>query len=295
MGDNARTGAEGEDWEGAIRKALLQKRRRGETGENETGEDGDGDDGGLDPSEVENLKAALGRVSTTWRKRTQGQRLSAQRWIQRETHLERHAQWRIDLAELLEATYTHVFIVFLLLVDLAATAVDILKTIHNKSHDLDVCVDLVERCTTCIGHFDRSPEWEWTYWTSIVILAILMLNVFGLIVANGRSFFVNPLYVLDLVVVSTALGLEIMLDADTAGLIIILTLWRIVRVAHGIFEVTDEAWEKNIHELEAHVKLVQDAYDKDHELLKEKDRRIAELESRLGDSNDYTSSTYENS
>ena len=69
---------------------------------------------------------------------------------------------------------------------------------------------------------------------------ILMLDVFALIVANGRSFW-NPLYLLDLVVVSTALVLEILLDADTAGLIIVLTLRRIVRVAHGIFEVTDEA------------------------------------------------------
>lgn len=157
-----------------------------------------------------------------------------------------------------------------------------------------MCVDLVEQCTTCIGHFERSPEWKWTYWTSIVILAILMLNVFALIVANGRSFFLNPLYLLDLVVVSTALALEIALDADTAGLIIILTLWRIVRVAHGIFEVTDEAWEKNIHQLEEKVKAVQDAHDKDQALLAEKDRRISELQSRLaGLNDDYSSNRYE--
>jgi hypothetical protein len=151
----------------------------------------------------------------------------------------------------------------------------------------------VEMCTTCIGHFERSPEWKFTYWISIVILVILMVNVLALVVANGTAFFRNPLYLLDFVVVSTALGLEIMLDADTAGLIIILTLWRIVRVAHGIFEVTDEAWEKNIHQLESQVKRVQDAYDRDQELLKEKDRRISELEGRLGDSNDNTSSTNE--
>ncbi|KAG0607017.1 hypothetical protein M758_9G186200 [Ceratodon purpureus] len=302
MEDDARADeADGGDWDGTIRTALLRR------GDQEGGYNGDGDgDGGygdgdgVDPSEVENLKSALGRVSATWRKRTQGQRLSAQRWIEREAHEEPRAQWRNELGELLEATHTHVIIVVLLLVDLAATAADILKTIHNKSHDLDVCVEMVEQCTTCIGHFERSPEWKWTYWISIVILAVLMLNVFALIVANGRSFFGNPLYLLDLVVVSTALGLEILLDADTAGLIIILTLWRIVRVAHGIFEVTDEAWEKNIHQLEAQVKRVQEAYDRDQELLREKDRRIAEqaeriseLGARLGESNDYGSSAYE--
>jgi hypothetical protein len=290
MADDARAGGVGGEFEGTIRDALLRK-RRGEDGDGEGHGEGEGD--GLDPSELEALKSSLARVSSTWRKRTQGQRLSAQRWIQQEAHEERRAQWRNDLAELLEATYTHIFIVSLLLVDLAATAADILKTIHNKSHDLDVCVDLVEMCTTCIGHFERSPEWKFTYWISIVILVILMVNVLALVVANGTAFFRNPLYLLDFVVVSTALGLEIMLDADTAGLIIILTLWRIVRVAHGIFEVTDEAWEKNIHQLESQVKRVQDAYDRDQELLKEKDRRISELEGRLGDSNDNTSSTNE--
>lgn len=227
-------------------------------------------------------------VSKAWRKRTQAQRLSAQRWIEQETHVPRRARWREELAEALEATWTHVAIVVLLLVDLAATAIDILKTMHNKSHDLDVCVDLVESCQGCIGHFEHSAEWKWTYWTSIVILVILMLNVLGLIVAFGRSFFLHPLYVLDLVVVSTALGLEVLLDADTAGLIIILTLWRIVRVAHGIFEVTDEAWEKSIRELETQVKGVQDAYERAQEALQEKNRelgekdgRIAELEARL--------------
>lgn len=288
MADDARAGGDGGEFEGTIRDALLRK-PLGEDGDGE----GHGEGDGLDPSELEALKSSLARVTSTWRKRTQGQRLSAQRWIQQEAHEERRAQWRNDLAELLEATYTHIFIVSLLLVDLAATAADILKTIHNKSHDLDVCVDLVEMCTTCIGHFERSPEWKFTYWISIVILVILMVNVLALVVANGTAFFRNPLYLLDFVVVSTALGLEIMLDADTAGLIIILTLWRIVRVAHGIFEVTDEAWEKNIHQLESQVKRVQDAYDRDQELLKEKDRRISELEGRLGDSNDNTSSTYE--
>lgn len=288
MADDTRSGYGASDWEDTTRKALLQEVERVEAGAG--GEGAEDENGVTDPSDVENLKAALKQVTTAWRNRTQGQR-----WTERGDDRKDgpKAQWRCDLAELLEATWTHVFIVFLLVIDLAATAIDILKTIHSKSHDLDVCIELVEKCTTCVGHFERSPEWKWTYWTSIVILSILMLNVVGLIVANGMSFFRNPLYLLDLIVVSTALALEIALDADTAGLIIVLTLWRIVRVAHGIFEVTDEAWEKNIHELESQVKAVQEAHDKDQELLREKDRRISELECRFGDSNDDMSSRYE--
>lgn len=278
MDAHGRTDLEGADWDDSATTALLPEREPQDAGDGEM----------PDPGDASSLGSALQEVSKAWRKRTQAQRLSAQRWIEQETHVPRRARWREELAEALEATWTHVAIVVLLLVDLAATAIDILKTMHNKSHDLDVCVDLVESCQGCIGHFEHSAEWKWTYWTSIVILVILMLNVLGLIVAFGRSFFLHPLYVLDLVVVSTALGLEVLLDADTAGLIIILTLWRIVRVAHGIFEVTDEAWEKSIRELETQVKGVQDAYERAQEALQEKNRelgekdgRIAELEARL--------------
>jgi hypothetical protein len=128
---------------------------------------------------------------------------------------------RIDHIEsigiLAESTKAHVFIVSLLVVDLIATAVDILKTIHNKSLDLNSCVALAEECA-CVDHFQRSEEWEITYWISITILVILLLNVFGLLVSFGISFFFHPGYILDLVVVATALLLEVLLDAETAGL-----------------------------------------------------------------------------
>lgn len=75
--------------------------------------------------------------------------------------------------------------------------------------------------------------------------------------------------------------LELTLHTDTAGVIIMLTLWRIVRVAHGIFEVTDEAWEKDIHRLETQVQAVQSACDEEQVLLQERDQQIAELEARL--------------
>ncbi|KAG0618770.1 hypothetical protein M758_4G090900 [Ceratodon purpureus] len=236
---------------------------------------------GLIPTEVANLKRELANVSATWRRRTHASRLSARRWIQREDHVDRRAPWRKRIAGVLESTWFHVAVVVLLAVDLTAVAIDILKTIHIKSADLNDCVALVEACTSCVGHFERREEWKWSYWISIVILGLLLLNVFGLIVAFGRAFFLHPLYVLDLIVVSTALGLEIGLHTDTAGVIIVITLWRIVRVAHGIFEVTDEAWEKDIHRLESQVQVVQSACDKEQELLAEKDRRIAELEAQL--------------
>lgn len=252
------------DPEDTIRTALLRKKREQRADEN-LGED-----------DIANLKTSLAHITDVWRQKTSGKRKPGKEGAE-----ERRAPWRKELAEALESAYTHLFIVVLLLVDLLATAIDILKTIHNKSHDLDACVAMVESCTSCIGHFERSKEWEWTYWLSIAILIVLLVNIAGLFVAFGLSFFRHPGYVLDLVVVVTALLLEILLDADTAGLLIILTLWRIVRVAHGIFEVTDEAWEKDMKNLEGQIHAVQTAHDQDQELLRQKDSRIHELELQL--------------
>ncbi|KAG6546318.1 hypothetical protein Mapa_012359 [Marchantia paleacea] len=185
------------------------------------------------------------------------------------------APWRTKLGKALESTPFHVLIVILLLVDLLATAIDILKTVHSKSSDLDHCTALLEECQ-CLEHLEHSEHWKFLYWISISILSFLCLNVLGLLAAFGRSFFFHPGYVLDSVVVGTALGLEIGLDTDTAGLLIILTLWRIVRVAHGIFEVTDGHWEKEIKKLEEHIHESEAMHARDQE-------RIAQLEGRKTD------------
>jgi hypothetical protein len=229
--------------------------------------------------QIENLKSSLAHVTDVWRSKTGGRPMMA--WVQESEY--RRAPWRKNLAETLESTSTHCIIVGLLLVDLLATAIDILKTIHDKSDDLNSCVSLVEVCS-CVEHFERTEEWKWTYWIGIIILIILLLNILGLLLAFGFSFFFHPGYVLDLVVVTTALLLEIFLDAETAGLLVILSIWRIVRVAHGIFEVTDEAWEEDIHKLQDQIQKVQDDHQKDLQVLQEKSQRIAELEAKVFDS-----------
>ncbi|CAM6102862.1 unnamed protein product [Calypogeia fissa] len=219
------------------------------------------------------LKGSLDKISKFWEKKKKASFNFSAGIIEGDTR----AQWRKDLAEFLESTPVHVFIVVLLLTDLFATAVDILKTIHIKTTDLDTCVAYLER-GDCVDSFEGTKPWEVVFWISIAILSVLALNVLLLLVAFGFRFWRNPGYVLDAFVVGTALLLEIFLSTDTVGLLVILTLWRIVRVAHGIFEVTDEAWEKEINSFKKRLADAESAHD---ELLREKDQRIAELERAL--------------
>jgi len=226
------------------------------------------------PSDFKGLQDSIELIKAEWEKRRK-----VIRWWQHLLPVQgrRRAQWRKRLGEFLESTPVHVGTLILLLIDLMSTAVDLLKTLHNKSRDLNSCTTLLESCQ-CVSQFERSQSIEFLYWVGIVILTLLLFNVGGLLVAFGFSFFCHPGYVLDLLVLTTALCLEIFLDAQTAGLLVILNLWRIVRVAHGIFEVTDEAMESEIHNIEVQFEDLQTKNRDMQELLQQKDQRIAELE-----------------
>ncbi|EFJ10096.1 hypothetical protein SELMODRAFT_128853 [Selaginella moellendorffii] len=189
------------------------------------------------------------------------------------------SSWRHNLRGALESTPAHVTIVALLLIDLLATAVDLLLTIHNTSADLRECSASVRACQCDPTGFSSGREpWEFLHWISVGILGVLMLNVIGLMVAFGASFFKHAGYVLDLFVVTSALVLEVFFQADTAGLLIILNLWRIVRVAHGIFEVTDEAWENEIEDMKERIEGAEERFNRE---CGARDRRIQQLEAQL--------------
>ncbi|CAM6118283.1 unnamed protein product [Calypogeia fissa] len=143
----------------------------------------------------------------------------------------------------------------------------------SKTTDLNTCVAYLERCD-CVDSSESTKPWEVVFWDLHSHSECARFECCALI-----GCFWEPCYVLDTFVVGTTLSSEIFLGTDTIGLLVILTLWWIVMVAHGIFEVTDEAWEK-----ESSKKRLADAefeHDDDQQLLREKDPRIAELERTL--------------
>jgi hypothetical protein len=93
--------------------------------------------------------------------------------------------------------------------------------------------------------------------TTVIILSIFMVELSILMAACGvKKFFTSLFYVLDLVVVSVSLALEIVfltLDESQVelivGLLVLSRLWRFVRIGHGIFATTYELSSKE-HEHE---------------------------------------------
>lgn len=87
--------------------------------------------------------------------------------------------------------------------------------------------------------------------SSVSILSIFLLELLVLLAILRVSFFRNYLYIFDLFVVSSALALEIALrksDAnDVAGFLILLRLWRFMRIAHGLATITLESSHDDEH------------------------------------------------
>lgn len=165
--------------------------------------------------------------------------------------------WRHQLGKALESDFAHWAVLVLILVDVIATSVDIVLTLHTKANDVKECRALLEECTQPQPWEPHSMEHEPLFYTSAGILGLLCLNIVLLLVAFGLRFFRHPGYVLDLAIIPTALFLEVFLDSEVLALLIILNLWRLIRVAHGVFTVTDDAIEEEVVHLKRSLAILQ--------------------------------------
>ncbi|GAQ80331.1 hypothetical protein KFL_000510320 [Klebsormidium nitens] len=186
--------------------------------------------------------------------------------------------WRHKLGKALESDFAHLTILVLILVDVVATSVDIVLTLHTKANDVKECRLLLEECSQPTPWEPHSTEHEPLFFTSTGILGLLCLNLLLLLVAFGFNFFRHPGYVLDLAIIPTALFLEIFLDSEVLALLVILNLWRLIRVAHGVFTVTDDAIEEEVEQLKRSVEVLQRQSDKSKEDLETSKARIERLE-----------------
>jgi len=108
------------------------------------------------------------------------------------------------------------------------------------------------------------------FYITIVILVTFFIEVMTMLLALGsKLFFSHPLYVLDLVVITLALVLELTfhnLDQDDLGqllgLLIIGRLWRLVRIGHGLVSTTYEVGHEVAEELEEKILMLEEELEK---------------------------------
>ncbi|KAI9115084.1 hypothetical protein K1719_014097 [Acacia pycnantha] len=163
--------------------------------------------------------------------------------------------WRTQLVSFLESTWLHMFSILLLVLDLLITILELSNCHQNRTQDQKA--ELVG----FIMHF-----------VGIGILGLLSVKTVALLVGLGWSFFRHGGYVMDGSVVIGALVLEGFFDKKGGGLVVVVMLWRVIRVLESAFELSDEA-------IEAQIEVIICQF----EAISEENRRLLETIQKLKD------------
>lgn len=103
----------------------------------------------------------------------------------------------------------------------------------------------------------------------------------ALAVAIGKSFFRQPGCVMDGALAIVALILQVLLERKGTGFIVVVSLWRVLRVVETAFEISDEAIEVQIEGIISQFQALSKENTTLLETLAEKDEVIKKLEEEL--------------
>lgn len=110
---------------------------------------------------------------------------------------------------------------------------------------------------------------------------ILATKSVALVVGCGRSFFKRPGLVADGVVLIGALVCEVLMERVGVGLIVVVSLWRVLRVVESVFELSDAAIEVQITSILCQFELLNEENEKLRGIVIEKEKIIEELQEEL--------------
>lgn len=106
----------------------------------------------------------------------------------------------------------------------------------------------------CVTQFSK-VQYDWNLWlhnVSVGILAIFGMQLFLLMLVYQVNFFKSTAYVMDSIVVGTALVLENLSNASEGGLFIVLLSWRVLRIVHGIASSVEISGEMKERAVDSH-------------------------------------------
>ncbi|KAG9145629.1 hypothetical protein Leryth_027036 [Lithospermum erythrorhizon] len=207
---------------------------------------------------IQNVESSVQSLIKTWNKR--------QKWecfFNLRIQVDETASWRDQLTNMLESNLIRIATICLLLVDLVLTSIELTLSLVS--------------CNTESNNNDKRAEEKWFHWVAISILCVLSAKIFALGIGLGRSFFMRPGYVVDGVVVVVALILEVYLVKGCGGLVVVVSLWRIVRVVEAAFEISDETIEAKIANTVSQFEGLKDENMRLQEMIVEKDSVIEQL------------------
>lgn len=214
---------------------------------------------------VENVEFSIQNLIKSWCRRRKWLQLCIFSSKQQQQELiSIEPQWRITLSEFLESYQVHLFTIFLLSLDIILMSLELSSSLLS-----------------CTSVSKTETENQWFRWGGTAILSILAAKSMFLAVAMGKSFFRQPGCVMDGSVAIIALILQVFLDKKGTGFIVVVSLWRVLRVVEAAFELSDEAIEVQIDGIISQFQALSKENRSLLETLAEKDEVIKTLEEEL--------------
>lgn len=207
------------------------------------------------------LDSSIQSLIKSWKRR--------QRWLflvttsNQQEYLFNRATWRTQLVNFLESTIIRAISISLLVTDLIITILELSSSLISCKQKVNIIEEL------------------WFHWIGIGILSIISMKIIGLLVGLGFSFFKHPGYVVDGVVAIVALIMEVFMERRGGGLLVVVSLWRVIRVVESVFELSDEAIEAQIEGIVCQFEVLKDENIRLLEIIGEKDKIIEKLKEEL--------------
>ncbi|KAM1142749.1 hypothetical protein EV1_031419 [Malus domestica] len=218
---------------------------------------------------IESIESSIQRLTRSWHRRQQWQKFLCNNSTQFQDLNVNRAPWRTHLANFLESKPVHTICISLLITDLILTILELSSSLFTK-------------CNTAPPNKSSRTQEIWYHWVGIAILALLSAKTVAQAVALGMStFFRRPGYMVDGVVLMGALVLEEFLERKGGGLLVVVSLWRVVRVVESAFELSDEAIEAQIASVVCQFEVLREENRRLAETIAEKDMIIQKLQEEL--------------
>ncbi|XP_010533921.1 PREDICTED: uncharacterized protein LOC104809589 [Tarenaya hassleriana] len=214
--------------------------------------------------EVESVEISIQNLLKSWHRRQIWRHFCLFRPKNQQMIITGKKQWRITITNFLESYPVHVFTILLLSLDILFTSLELSSSLLSCKSDKKI-----------------ENGNEWYRWGGTVILSILAAKSIALSIGMGISFFRRPGCVVDGAGAIGALVLQVFLQTKGAGLIVVVCLWRVLRVVETAFELSDEAIEVQIDGIIAQFRVLSEENRQLLETIAEKDDVIKKLDEEL--------------
>jgi len=157
--------------------------------------------------------------------------------------------YRLEMHEVLDQEFVHNLISALLVCDVIIVVLEFV--VHDPGWHEDAVHDM-----HVAGYYLTCA--------SLTILGCFQFEAFMNMNATGRFLFEFYGHFLDCIIIPLSITLEFAIDQSIASLLILLRLWRLVRIMHGVFTADEEKSEGNLLKRE---KYIEDSLRQAHHIV----------------------------